>query len=538
VRHALAAGDGAQAAAWVEQCAMRLVENSDAHTVLSWVAKLPHECLAGRVRLRLAHAWALAMTLQLNEVDAALQALQSDIDAADRPLTEQVRREVLAVGGVVAALKDDSVEAARVGHEIAALQPDENSWAAEMAQTVLAYGCMYAGEFDEVQRLKDAAPPFPVAGRPVHAQIYRRGVYGLAAALAGDLREAARLFEQALGYAEASVGRLSAAAALPAGYLALVAYEWNDLPRVAELLQDRLPIARDTTSISSVTGLYLCSARLSALRGELDAAQRWLAQGAALAGSRGWLRMVVALQGEAIRLDLRQGRLGPAQRHVEALEAMLPGAPPAQRSTLSEAWHGTRTARCRLLIAQRDAAQAVGILEDQIADGRAARMPYRVARSRILLALAHAASGQLPEAIQAMAHALGYGQQQGLVRSIVDEGEAARELVQRLAREPAPGLQRWYLDELLAAFGHGAAAAEVPANASPASRLSAREVEILDFIAQGLSNKEIARALRVAPETIKWHLKNIYEKLNVSTRVQAAQCGLGLDLPVMRAVRG
>ena len=535
VRHALAAGHADQAAAWVEQCAMRMVENSDANTVLSWVAKLPAESLGGRVRLRLAHAWALAMTLQTNEVGAALSALQSDIERSGTTLSDETRCEVLAVTGVVAALNDDSLEAERMGSQIAALHPDEGSWVAEMGQTVHAYGLMYASRFDEVQRLKDSAPPFPVPGRPVHAQVYRRGVYGLAAWLAGDLREAATLFEQALAYAESTTGRVSAAAALPAGYLTLVAYEWNDLPRVAQLLEDRLAIANDTSSISSVTGMYLASARLAVLRDELDSAQRLLEQGAALARSRHWLRMSVALANEAIRIDLRQGRLTQAQRSVEALDALLPAERPAQRNTLTEVWHGARTARCRLLMARGQAAQAIGILEDQAADWRAARMPYREARAHILLALAHAATGQPEEAARCLALALAYGQEQGLVRSIVDEGEAARMLVTALARERMHGLQARYLDGLLAAFGSaGAPASTAPtaADTPAAARLSAREVEILDFIAQGLSNKEIARALRVAPETVKWHLKNIYEKLNVSSRIQAVQCGLGLDLPL------
>jgi len=53
--------------------------------------------------------------------------------------------------------------------------------------------------------------------------------------------------------------------------------------------------------------------------------------------------------------------------------------------------------------------------------------------------------------------------------------------------------------------------------------LSAREIEILDFMTRGLTNKEIAKALRIAPETVKWHLKHVYEKLHVSSRMQAVQ---------------
>jgi LuxR family maltose regulon positive regulatory protein len=54
-----------------------------------------------------------------------------------------------------------------------------------------------------------------------------------------------------------------------------------------------------------------------------------------------------------------------------------------------------------------------------------------------------------------------------------------------------------------------------------ADPLSAREADILKFIAEGRSNKEIARNLAIAPETVKSHIKHIFTKLNVEKRAQA-----------------
>jgi LuxR family transcriptional regulator, maltose regulon positive regulatory protein len=51
--------------------------------------------------------------------------------------------------------------------------------------------------------------------------------------------------------------------------------------------------------------------------------------------------------------------------------------------------------------------------------------------------------------------------------------------------------------------------------------LSPRESDILRLIAEGLSNKEIARDLVIAPETVKSYIKNIFIKLNVVRRAQA-----------------
>ncbi|MNT80735.1 CsgBAC operon transcriptional regulatory protein [compost metagenome] len=51
--------------------------------------------------------------------------------------------------------------------------------------------------------------------------------------------------------------------------------------------------------------------------------------------------------------------------------------------------------------------------------------------------------------------------------------------------------------------------------------LSSRELEVLELMALGYSNKEIASQLFVSPNTVKTHLSSIFEKLNVGKRLQA-----------------
>jgi DNA-binding CsgD family transcriptional regulator len=63
-------------------------------------------------------------------------------------------------------------------------------------------------------------------------------------------------------------------------------------------------------------------------------------------------------------------------------------------------------------------------------------------------------------------------------------------------------------------------------------RLSKREQETLAHLAQGLSNREIAEVLGVSINTVNKHVHQIYSKLNVRNRVEAARWAIELDRPL------
>lgn len=94
--------------------------------------------------------------------------------------------------------------------------------------------------------------------------------------------------------------------------------------------------------------------------------------------------------------------------------------------------------------------------------------------------------------------------------------------------------QKFFPAEMLSDIGVSsspeATSAPHAAHASPASRLSQRQIEVLTALIEGKSNKEIARALGVEEITIKVHLQAIFRKLGVSNRVQAVRKAIELGL--------
>ena len=64
----------------------------------------------------------------------------------------------------------------------------------------------------------------------------------------------------------------------------------------------------------------------------------------------------------------------------------------------------------------------------------------------------------------------------------------------------------------------------------PTSPLTAREVEVLNLVAQGLGNKEIASRLGLSEHTVKFHIGSIFNKLDASTRTEAVTLGIRAGL--------
>lgn len=120
----------------------------------------------------------------------------------------------------------------------------------------------------------------------------------------------------------------------------------------------------------------------------------------------------------------------------------------------------------------------------------------------ILMLSTHSGEEEIYRALQAGAR--GY-----VVKSII------REELLRAVREVHQGRQ--YVDPVVASH-----LAERRSHRS----LSAREVEVLRMIAQGLGNKEIATALNIAESTVKLHVSHIMEKLSVTDRTGAATLAL------------
>jgi LuxR family maltose regulon positive regulatory protein len=152
-----------------------------------------------------------------------------------------------------------------------------------------------------------------------------------------------------------------------------------------------------------------------------------------------------------------------------------------------------------------------------------------------MLALTCKKRERVDEALTFLEQAVELAEPGGWIRPFVESGPPMADLLERLLEK---NIAADFIQKLLAAFKGGvqplvpeASGQAVPSWQPPAPRpprpqpliepLTNRELDVLELLAQRFQNKEIAEKLFVSSETVKAHLKNIYQKLSVSKRREA-----------------
>ncbi|HET9008457.1 MAG TPA: LuxR C-terminal-related transcriptional regulator, partial [Actinomycetes bacterium] len=386
--------------------------------------------------------------------------------------------------------------------------------------------------------------------------------------LVGRLAEAEAALASSIAGWRAASQRVPAAAALGYHCLGLVQRDRGRLGAALATYREALAVAAEPDApapqIAGVARVGIAGVLHE--RGELDAALEHASDGIARCRqlvytpplatglvTLAWIRQARGDQAGALAAIVEAERVGVSPAVVGMLNPV-----PAQRARLALA-HGDadaaiRWARqsglgaqdepsyareleqlvlARVLLAQQQPDQALGLLERLHALAAAQGRVGSVLEIRALQALALQAVGDRAGALAALAEALTLGWQEGYVRVFVDEGAAMARLLGRLAAAQRTGqvmppatVPPVYLDRLARAFQPGRARSDAGTThqagvAGLVEPLSDRELQVLELLAAGRSNQQIADELVVVLDTVKKHVGHILDKLGAANRTQA-----------------
>jgi ATP/maltotriose-dependent transcriptional regulator MalT len=195
-------------------------------------------------------------------------------------------------------------------------------------------------------------------------------------------------------------------------------------------------------------------------------------------------------------------------------------------------------ALAHILLAKDQPTATLQHLEPVLQRATAGQRWGHVIEIRLLQALAHQRLCEEFQALAALSEAVHLGEPEGYIRSFVEEGEAMAALLCKLREEQHKRGPTPYLDRVLAAFpkqsqmfpSQPKRGAKQPQSQPLQEPLSEREMQVLELLAKGTSNQEIAKELVIVVDTVKRHISHIFAKLGVQNRVQAVRQARKLGL--------
>lgn len=514
LRHAHAGQDFELLAEILEEAGGPLLATGEWARLLHWVELLPPALVAARPSLAVGHAWALGLHGSYRAAEGILARLEGD---------ETLRGEVAAVRAYLAAQRGQVADAVRYSQEALALLPEDAVVVRGVVALNLAQVHALDGSLKEAQRLVEegrALGEGPDSERmammtfSVSQTYHDQGQLHWAAAGYRDLLQ--RLGERR--------DRVTIATKIN---LAELLYEWNQLDEAEPLWHAALEEVQRAGVREGLIIIPLDLARLDLARGDDEAARAWLAEGLAMldaplspsatrqlealsvgpavaCGHDVWVRRWLHLRGTA----LDEGAPDPTlvQRRIEYLAL----------------------ARARLALGEPQ--RAAGTLERLLPALNGAGFQRARIEGLVLLARARLALSERNRAVEVLAQAVALAEPEGYVRTFLDAGAELTHLLTALRSrcgDPAAvaGAARLLDFELPAPSPQGERS-----DALPLEPLHEREREILDLLASGLSNQEIADRLFLSENTIKWYLKSLYQKLDVSSRTAAVARAVELGL--------
>jgi LuxR family maltose regulon positive regulatory protein len=287
--------------------------------------------------------------------------------------------------------------------------------------------------------------------------------------------------------------------------LARIFYEWNDLDAAEQHGRQSLHLARQYgRGIDRFVNCEVFLARLKLARGDVPGASAILAQAGQSARQHNFVHRIPEVAAAQVLTLLHQGNLAAVAHLAQTHELPM--------------------SQARVHLAQGDTAAALATLARALGPLRqqAEAKGWEDVRLKVLQAIALYAHGEKDEAVQLLGDTLSLTEPGGFIRIFVDEGPPMEQLLLEAA---ARGIMPDYTGTLLAAFEAEAQKSEdrsyLPSAQPLTEPLSQRELEVLQLIAQGLSNREISERLFLALSTVKGHNRIIFGKLLVQRRTEA-----------------
>jgi len=339
------------------------------------------------------------------------------------------------------------------------------------------------------------------------------------------LQEAEETFREALILSTGPGGRRFPTAGYPLAKLGELRCEWNDLEQATADVFESVELCTQLGHVDLLAEAYVALARVQLAQRDYAGVSASLKHADRLSTETkldAWID--TWLDDCRLRLWLNTGNLEQAQRWVRK-RGLRADDPLNYHHELEH----INLARVMVAIgiqgtSPNDQTEVLDLLDRLLGAAESADWVHVSIKILVLKALALSCAGSTQEALVWLVKALTLAEPGGYIRTFVDEGRPMGKLLQQTLNQ---GVRREYVGKLLSTIEVETAG---QVETVILESLSPREMEVLGFLVTDISIPEIAGILYITEHTVRSHVKSIYGKLDVHSRIAAVQRAKELKL--------
>jgi len=519
IKHSLDGRDYQNAAELIKTIAIDIIQQGAHSTVVGWINALPEEFVKEQPYLCVLHARALQLTGQLETSEARLIDAENAMDSQNYQVDEvddSIRGLINSCRAYISFMIGDHTHT--ISHAKQALDQLPVTATLIKTQTALYLGIAYRyrGQLRAALDVyHEILPNIQTMGGNSIAVLCYLHLGDLHSEMA-QLHQAKEIYEDALKFTERHTGRPD----VPyAGYVYVsigrILRQWNQLKEAHRFTSKGLALCRDWNVADILAFSCLELAYIHQALGNDEQARTSLQEAIhVFDGISSWGGKIAAAH--RVKFDMAGGDIEFAENWAKTNDLDIDGVFEFHREI-------EYLVLARVYIAMERLEEARSLIEKIYRIAREIGRKQTELEALILLPHVFSAQGETDQALVHLKQAISIGEQEGYTRIFVDEGPLiARLLYEALKRDVAPE----YVQHLLAAFP--VTEQEETDLTKPQvdqsgliEPLSAREIDVLELLARGLTNQVVATRLFISLHTVKAHTRNIYSKLAVNNRTQA-----------------
>jgi ATP/maltotriose-dependent transcriptional regulator MalT len=520
VNYMIRAQEWDQATQWVADSVEELVFRRGYHqTILRWMNALPEAWVDRYPIIRIQYAFALSFYPRHQEYEAQiyrLQQLLQDLEEQahhDPRGIDELRCAVEMQVALSVGLRDDGMRGGELAAAWLARWPEAPLRRKGVMGNVLSFGHKTRGHIDGGLEMIAETRQWLEQSEGYYALSWTAYLEAILHLKRGSYFDSRLACTRGLDLAERKLHGHPGQTSMLHTVLAGISYEFDEIEQALAHLELAQSSVKEYAHADAVIVAYLTQARIQHLRQDESGALAMLREGQELGEQRGWRRVTLSLAAEECRSLARAGQHEEAR--LVATRFDFHELPPRSGAARLNSDKALRAAS-RYLLKQSPRA-VVEALDAAIENSQQRELTHRSVELLVLRALAKKEDEDWASALADLRRALTIAAPRNYVRVFLDEGRELAALIDRLDMEQLRGSEAAPLARRL----QRATYTPHVRNGAPTGmgeELTRRELSILKRLETGLSNKELAEAIFVSEGTLKWHLHNVYGKLNVKNR--------------------